>query len=353
MKHVQGALVALFTLTAWTAEADAQRIITVQPRATGVLCPNHTGWGDVDFYGNGPEAEFSATLIVDRDRRRLIARLNMWARETRPDHTTAEGSRDFVVWTAPPGVSLLEVVSARSEFLSYVDEGHERDLLPGRGLVRTWQLTGDTNGDDLEGRCTNARTSVQALFNLVRLRVEDVAPGCPRRLVQAHLRNPGPFCPVWVESGDGDFFGNGPLVRVQSRLDVTDDARDLELTVAWTAEENPWRGEFRRRNWFGVIYTPPSTTVHGFHSGVPVWTAPAGCRIHEVRTRTFARSGYIDDDYGVDRVLGRDGGAFVHSFDIVGDTDGEDIPEEPLACRPGEHHSVQVNFYPVTVLLGP
>lgn len=346
-------LAPLLAILLWGVDAGAQTIITVQPQATGLLCPTHIGWGDLDFYGNGPEVEASATLFVDRDQRRLMARLTMWAQETRPDYTTAQGTADFVVWTAPEGQTLLDVVSTRSDWLSYTDTGHERDFLPGRGPVRVYQLTGDTDGDDLGGRCTNAGTSVQVLFNPVQLRVRDEPAGCPVRLVQATLRNPGRLCPSRIETGDGDFFGNGPQVSVTARLYPSADARSLAMDLSWTASENPWYGERIRYNWFGRVYTPPSTTVSAHHGGLPVWTAPVGCRIHEIRTGTRATGGQIDDDYAVNRVLAAPGGTFVHSFEIIGDTDGEDVPVNPSACNPAEQHSVGVNFYPVTVLVGP
>ncbi len=344
----------LFTLLVLAAgAAHAERVITIQPQATGVLCAEHTGHGDRDFYGNGPETRASATLIVDRDHRRLKARLSIFARETTPDWTTAEGVQDFVVWTAPEGMTLLGVEGPTRAYVSYTDLDHHQDVLPGNGPVRRFQLTGDTNGEDLVGRCTNRRTSVQVLFERVRLRVRDESAGCPRRLVQAHLRNPGMFCPTWRNHGDGDFYGNGPITSVSAALDVAPGNRGLEMSLSWEARENPWWGEEVRWNHFGPIYTPPSDTAGGSYGGLQVWTAPEGCRIHEIRSHRWSRAGHRDEDYDIDIAPDRSGG-FVHSFRLMGDRYGADLAEPPTSCTPGEMHSVGVRaFHPVTVLVGP
>lgn len=346
-------LLTLTLIVCAAGAAHADRVITIQPQATGVLCAEHTGRGDRDFYGNGPEVEASATLIVDRDGRRLRARLTMFARETTPDWTTAEGVQDFVVWTAPEGITLVGVEGSNRAYVSYTDVDHFQDVLPGTGPVRQFQLTGDTDGEDLAGRCTNRRTSVQVLFNQVRLRVRDEAPGCPRRLVQAHLRNPGMFCPTWRNHGDGDFGGNGPLISVGATLDIGPDDRTLEMGLSWGARENPWYGDRVRYYYWGRTYTPPSDTVSGSHGGIEVWTAPEGCRIHEIRSGVRSSAGQTDGDYDINIAPDHQGG-FVHSFRLMGDRDGADIADPPTACSPGEMHSVGVHaFRPVTVVIGP
>ncbi|MCB9537094.1 MAG: hypothetical protein H6704_12655 [Myxococcales bacterium] len=345
-------LVVVFIMLAAGA-AHADRVITIQPQATGVLCAQHTGRGDRDFYGNGPEVEASATLIVDRDGRRLRARLTMFARETSPDWTTADGIQDFVVWTAPEGMTLVGVEGSNRAYVSYTDVDHEQDVLPGTGPVRQFQLTGDTDGEDLTGPCSNRRTSVQVLFERVQLRVRDEAAGCPRRLVQAYLRNPGMFCPTWRNHGDGDFYGNGPQISAAAVLDIGPDDRTLQMSLTWEAQENPWYGERIRYYYWGRTYTPPSDTVMGSHGGIDVWTAPAGCRIHEIRSGRRSAGGQIDDDHDVNVVFDRRGG-FVHSFRLMGDRDGTDIADPPTQCTPGEMHSVGVQaFRPVTVVVGP
>jgi hypothetical protein len=95
--------------------------------------------------------------------------------------------------------------------------------------------------------------------------------------------------------------------------------------------------------------------VRGSHGGIPVWTAPEGCRIHEIRTGTVSSATYFDDDHSLDVLLARQGtGGFVHSFYLMGDRDGRDIEADPMACSPGEQYSAGVRaFYPVTVLVGP
>lgn len=116
--------------------------------------PPHTR-GDKDFKGHGPYVELEAMIagarFVPGGATAIQAKVSMFAEETESDWTTALGSSDWqIVYTAPPGYRIVNIITPISCVESYTDTSHSEDLVcPGLGnLVECFRCMGDTDGDD-------------------------------------------------------------------------------------------------------------------------------------------------------------------------------------------------------------
>jgi hypothetical protein len=127
--------------------------------------PPHTR-GDKEFDGNGPNVYSNVNLINQGNQ--LIARVYMKAVETRSDWTTAEGTKDFVIYTADPGKRIEAVVTAGNASYSYTDNNHDMDEFPGTGPVRKYSFMGDGSGDDV-----GYHTRVEIDFTNIRVQLKE------------------------------------------------------------------------------------------------------------------------------------------------------------------------------------
>ena len=127
--------------------------------------PPHTR-GDKEFDGNGPNVYSNVNLINQGNQ--LIARIYMKAVETRSDWTTAEGTKDFVIYTADPGKRIEAVVTAGNSSYSYTDNNHDMDEFPGTGPVRKYSFMGDGSGDDV-----GYHTRVEIDFTNIRVQLKE------------------------------------------------------------------------------------------------------------------------------------------------------------------------------------
>jgi hypothetical protein len=127
--------------------------------------PPHTR-GDKEFDGNGPNVYSNVNLINQGNQ--LIARVYMKAVETSSDWTTAEGTKDFVIYTADPGKRIEAVVTAGTASYSYTDNNHNMDEFPGTGPVRKFSFMGDGPGDDV-----GFHTRVEIDFTNIRVQLKE------------------------------------------------------------------------------------------------------------------------------------------------------------------------------------
>ena len=71
--------------------------IILEKLETGLYVPSHTR-GDREFGGNGPRVAVSVELKVSADGKKLLAVVNMTAKETQSDWTTASGSTTKILF---------------------------------------------------------------------------------------------------------------------------------------------------------------------------------------------------------------------------------------------------------------
>jgi hypothetical protein len=135
--------------------------------ATISYMPPHTK-GDREFKDHGPNMHASVSLINNGNN--VVARVYLKAIETKSDWTTAEGSKNFVIYTADPGKRIEAIVTATSSSYSYIDDNHNMDEFPGTGPVRKFKFMGDGEGDDV-----GHHTRVEIDFTNIRVQLKETS----------------------------------------------------------------------------------------------------------------------------------------------------------------------------------
>lgn len=167
-----GQVVDHFPTVNFEAEPGSNVLLTVAqaPRACNIttvsvsppeltFIPPHTR-GDTDYHNNGPNFDTRVKAIVASEGVR--GELFVFAEETFHDWTTAEGTKEFPIFTAPAGWQARSL-SVNPEFShSYVDTNDDPDSFDfdGQGLVSRLVAMGDTDGDD-----AGTTTGVTVTFN--------------------------------------------------------------------------------------------------------------------------------------------------------------------------------------------
>lgn len=144
------------------------------PQAITRLCPTHIG-GDREFDGHGPDVTARASLDVRSSNTEIWVTLYLHAKETRDDWTEAEGNWERHLWTAPPGYSILNILTHQSSNANYRDTDHDLDRpsVQGGNLVSRFEIMGDTGGNDV-GNCTGDDVYMNVYFNEVQVRIQEL-----------------------------------------------------------------------------------------------------------------------------------------------------------------------------------
>jgi hypothetical protein len=147
----------------------APQFFTIPSFTSEQLCPSYIG-GDREFGGNGPDVFASAELST-RNGRELWVRIYLHEKETRSDWSEAEGSREFPIWTAPDGTTILDYSPNQPSTAAYTDTNHQLDIptVNGSALVQRFEIMGDTGGDDI-GNCTNDDAFMRVTFNTIQVK---------------------------------------------------------------------------------------------------------------------------------------------------------------------------------------
>jgi hypothetical protein len=137
---------------------------TIDP-GTITYMPPHTR-GDREFDGHGPDVWSFANIIRITSNTQLRINIYMKAEETRSDWTTAEGTFNRTVYTAPSGKDVKQILTVPTiDNFFYTDDDHGADTFfrGSTGLVNQYVFVGDTGGDD-----AGVDTKVDVTFNLVQ-----------------------------------------------------------------------------------------------------------------------------------------------------------------------------------------
>lgn len=144
--------------------------ISFMPRSFTRQCPEHIN-GDREFDGNGPKVEANATLRVV-DNRKVYVDMYLHERETKSDWTECEGKWSELVYKAPNGWVISNIITDMISTTSYTDIDHRLDIpeVSGGRLVKKFEIMGDTRGLDV-GNCTAGDAYLNVFFNEVRLEI--------------------------------------------------------------------------------------------------------------------------------------------------------------------------------------
>jgi hypothetical protein len=125
------------------------------PKIANVCSNPRNAHADREFNGHGPKVDWSVSLSVTPDKKKLIARIHYHAIEWdegsgRPqsDFTEACGDWTETVYSAAANVTILRVVDTPVDSGSYVDTNGLDDFASGK-LYGRYILGGDRNGDDV------------------------------------------------------------------------------------------------------------------------------------------------------------------------------------------------------------
>ena len=159
------------------------------PATVGPYCPKKLLGGDREFGGHGPEIWASIKLSI-RNSTTLVATVYMHARETESDWSETEGTWEKILYTAPRGFKIAQLMSGKSSEVHYISKpgigpfspGALRELAGGArgtevpfkddGLVTRWNIVGDTMGGDIsDDDNPKDDTQVTVQLNPVKLRL--------------------------------------------------------------------------------------------------------------------------------------------------------------------------------------
>jgi len=150
---------------------DTARIVNLVPPRVG---------GDADFAGHGPQVSVRVTLATRPDsagRPNVLVHVDMTARETQSDFTTAAGGTLALirVWLGFEGWRVDGVVGMDTvDALGYTDTDHADDVFGPNSptsFVQGYRVVGDTPGDE-----AGTETFVQVNIKPITLRL---SRGCP------------------------------------------------------------------------------------------------------------------------------------------------------------------------------
>lgn len=101
------------------------------------LVPTKLTRGDREFDGHGPRIKSEVKLRIGDDGTKLYADVTFWAQETVSDWSTVEGNWSKVVYEAPYGKKITEILSdkaSRTQFIS--PPGGFQFIVPGQDLAK-------------------------------------------------------------------------------------------------------------------------------------------------------------------------------------------------------------------------
>lgn len=172
------------------ASPTADSLVTYIPTTVGPYCPKKLLGGDREFDGHGPEIWSWITLSII-NKNTIVADVYMHARETQSDWSETEGTWRKVLYTAPPGYDIVEIVSGKHSEVHYISKpgmpsftprgllneigGQKGNDVPFKddGLVTRWNIVGDTSGPDIsdDDNCNDdTQVAIQLNPMLIKLR---------------------------------------------------------------------------------------------------------------------------------------------------------------------------------------
>jgi hypothetical protein len=191
MKKISLYLFALlFTIHAMGQDTTVQ----VMPSTIGPYCPSKLLGGDREFGGHGPEIWAWIKLKIV-DGKYIDAEVYMHARETTSDWSETDGTWTKRIYTSPAGFQISAILSGKYSEVHYVSKPGVNAFSPAGlaqalggargadvpfkddGLVRRWNIVGDTGGGDIsDDDNPHDDTQVAVQLNTMRLKLKRTAP---------------------------------------------------------------------------------------------------------------------------------------------------------------------------------
>ncbi len=180
--------------------------VQVMPSTIGPYCPKKLLGGDREFGGHGPEIWAWVKLKVV-NKRYIDAEVYMHARETTSDWSETEGTWTKRLYTAPAGYEITNIESGKYSEVHYVSKPGVNAFSPAGlvqalggargtdvpfkddGLVRRWNIVGDTGGGDIsDDDNPHDDTQVAIQLNPMRLKLKKLLVVKPKVVVTPPVR---------------------------------------------------------------------------------------------------------------------------------------------------------------------
>jgi len=202
--------------------------------------------GDRDFHGNGPRITIEARLRILKDSIEAwvyMDALEWKGRKAHKDYTQARGVKDWsCVYKAPAGREITHVgCSTAPVKIVFTDTDHEPDTIlgPSDGFVQSFEIVGDTKGDE-----AGTRTKVEVRFHHLNVKTRPVRdqppePVPPRsRIVHDSIKiTTGPR-DARLRAGDWELdTDDWTLLEVSYSTKITNHGRSVDLTIKWHVVE--------------------------------------------------------------------------------------------------------------------
>jgi len=137
------------------------------------ICPEHIG-GDREFYGHGPKVTIRCEAFIVNDRKIYVS-VYFHAIETTPNWTEGLFEGNFEIYDAPNGKKINQITSSIRSHAEYVDYNQLFDYpnITNGNLVQSFQVMGDTGGNDF-GQCiNNSDTELNITFDIMTIELVD------------------------------------------------------------------------------------------------------------------------------------------------------------------------------------
>lgn len=103
------------------------------------LVPSKLVRGDREFGGNGPRIKSEVKLRIGDEGTKLYADVSFWAQETVHDWSTTEGNWSKLVYEAPYGKKITEIVSETASRTQFVSQPARFQIIaPGQDVARAF-----------------------------------------------------------------------------------------------------------------------------------------------------------------------------------------------------------------------
>ncbi len=179
---------------------------------TTELVPNRLTQGDREFGGNGPDVTCRVTLQLSSDRRKIEAKIDFKARETKSDWSTVEESFVRTVFTAPAGKTIDRIVSPTTSTVSFRSKAAGFQLLgPGEDFKKFVEMVEQIANQlmDAERTLSNRSSDTREVEKARRI-IGDVSRGVKDMQFEGnhvHMEHPSSG-PVSVMAIVGDTGGD-------------------------------------------------------------------------------------------------------------------------------------------------
>ena len=185
-------VIALFVATNLQAAPFYDTTVQVMPSTIGPYCPKKLLGGDREFGGHGPEVWAWIKLKIV-DKKHIDAEVYLHARETTSDWSETEGTWTKRIYTAPDGFEIASIESGKYSEVHYVSQPGVNAFSPAGlvqalggargtdvpfkddGLVRRWNIVGDTGGGDIsDDDNPHDDTQVAVQLNTMKLKLKKI-----------------------------------------------------------------------------------------------------------------------------------------------------------------------------------